>query len=56
VKSFILRENFVLNFVINFEPEERFKNRLGVMKFISFGGSMGNNICNNLLRLQTLIV
>jgi hypothetical protein len=39
-----MRENFVLNSLITFEPVKRFKNRRNVMKFMSFGDRTSRNI------------
>jgi hypothetical protein len=38
------RENFVLNFLTDFEPVKRFKNRRNEMKFRNFGDSMSSLI------------
>ena len=36
-RDLYVRENFVLNSLIYFEPVKRFKNRSDMMKFRSFG-------------------
>jgi hypothetical protein len=39
-----MRENIVLNSLINSEPVKRFKNRRNVMTFRSFGDSKNSSI------------